>query len=163
MVIIHNRHVNRRFMLHFRRATLGNKERRLMKITTSKDELDLELHGQEQLWSLRAKIRVPIETIIDISFNEVFQDWCKWQIRMPGTGAPHLLMAGSYWTEEGWDFLYAKRPAGFYKPKLTDVLVIVTSQNRYRRIILSITREESDKIISWWRKAQKSKRIEKKA
>lgn len=123
-----------------------------MKIITNSEGLGLELHGREQLWTLRAKISVPLKTIQSINFRDDFQDWRKWQVRMPGTNAPKLLMAGSYWTEEGWDFLYAKRPAGFYKPKLNDVLVIETDQARYKRIILSIDKSEASRISKWWRK-----------
>lgn len=128
-----------------------------MKIVTSKEGIGLELHGKEQLWSLRARIRVPTETIQMVRFESLFQDWRKWQIRMPGTNAPKLLMAGSYWTEEGWDFLYAKRPAGFYKPRLNDVLVIETDQNKYRRLILSVARDEADMVARWWSKTKKGK------
>lgn len=123
-----------------------------MIISTSKYGLSIELHGREQFWSLRAKINIPINSIQKIKFYENFQDWRKWQIRMPGTNAPKLLLAGSYWTEEGWDFIYAKRPVGIYKPKLSDVLLIETNLNRYNRVIISINKDKADDVSDWWRK-----------
>ncbi|MBA2278850.1 hypothetical protein H0V99_00190 [Candidatus Saccharibacteria bacterium] len=123
-----------------------------MIITTNKTGICLELHGREQLWSLRAKINVPKDTIQDVRFEPKFQDWRKWEVRMPGSGAPRILLAGSYWTEEGWDFLYVKKPGGYYKPPVEDVLVIETSENRYRRIIVTIEAKEANQIIKWWHK-----------
>jgi hypothetical protein len=123
-----------------------------MIITTEKDKICLELHGSEQLWALRAKISVPRDTITDVRFESVFKDWRKWEVRMPGTSAPKLLVAGSYWTEEGWDFLYVKRPRGLVKPAVENVLVIETDQNRYRRVIVSYDQKDADKIVKWWHK-----------
>lgn len=121
-----------------------------MTISTVEDNICVELHGKEQFWALRAKVKIPRDIITDVRFESQFEDWRKWQIRMPGTHAPKLLLAGSYWTEVGWDFLYIKRPVGFLKPRVQDVLVIETNQNRYARIILSSTAKDAKKIIKWW-------------
>lgn len=129
-----------------------------MTITTTGDGLCVELHGKEQFWSLRAKISILKETIINISYMPQFQDWRKWEVRMPGTHAPKLLLAGSYWTEDGWDFLYIKKPIGFAHPRAENVLVIETTQERYRRIILSSDEAESAGIIKWWNQTKNKKR-----
>ena len=126
-----------------------------MTISTNKDGICIELHGKEQFWALRAKISIPKETIKSVSFEPRFQDWRKWEVRMPGVHAPTKLLAGSYWTEEGWDFMYIRRPVGFLKPKVSDVLVIETDQDRYRRVILSSDEAEGRRIISWWKKKHK--------
>lgn len=126
-----------------------------MTLNTDKNGLSIELHGKEQLWAMRAKIAVPLETITNIMFEPKFRNWRKWQVRMPGTHAPRLLLAGSYWTEEGWDFLYIKRPVRFINPLVFDVLVIETDQNRYARIILSSDEAEAKNIIDWWKKYKK--------
>lgn len=128
-----------------------------MKIFTNNDEICVELHGREQFWALRAKVRIPQEAITNVRFEEQFQDWRKWQVRMPGTHAPRLLLAGSYWTEEGWDFLYIRRPAGFINPRVHNVLVIETSQDRYKRVIVSCDESESRDIVTWWKKQKKKK------
>lgn len=133
-----------------------------MTLTTSDDTLSLELHGREQFWAMRAKIKVPAGTIKNIHYEPEFQDWRKWEVRMPGTHAPKLLLAGSYWTEEGWDFLYIKRPVGFIKPKVTSVLVIETDQNRYCRIVVSVDEAEGKKVIDWWKKFQSKNSKSKK-
>lgn len=129
-----------------------------MKVFTDKDEVCVELHGREQFWALRAKIHIPREVITSIRFEESFQDWRKWQVRMPGTHAPRLLLAGSYWTEEGWDFLYIRRPAGFINPRVDNVLVIETEQDRYKRVIVSCDEADSQAIVTWWKKKPKKKK-----
>ncbi|MDQ3065089.1 MAG: hypothetical protein M3Q36_02360 [bacterium] len=125
-----------------------------MTVTMNEDSVCVELHGREQFWALRAKVSVPLDTITDLRFEPIFQDWRKWQVRMPGTHAPTRLLAGSYWTEEGWDFLYVKRPVGFRIPRAENVLVIDTNQDRYKRIIISLDESESSGIIKWWNQAK---------
>lgn len=121
-----------------------------MILKTDDKGLRIELHGHEQVWALRAKIDVPCEIITGIRFEPTFQEWRKWEVRIPGTAVPRLLFSGSYWTEDGWDFLYIKKPRGILKPVVNDVLVIETSQNRYTRIIVSVTPDEAKGIIKWW-------------
>lgn len=123
-----------------------------MTITTKKDELSVILHGREQLWALRAHVKVAKPTIKDLRFETEFNDWRKWEIRMPGASIPGHLVAGSYWTEEGWDFLYIIDPRGFVKPKADNVLVIETDQDRYKRLIISCDPKEASRILRWWKK-----------
>lgn len=129
-----------------------------MLINTDKQGIALELHGKEQLWSLRAKIPIPVADITDIRFETKFSDWRKWEVRMPGTHAPRVLLAGSYWTEEGWDFLYIKRPSKFINPVVFDVLVIETTQDKYKRVIISSDEAEAKRVIAWWKKHKKPKK-----
>jgi hypothetical protein len=123
-----------------------------MLITTDKEELSVIMHGREQFWSLRARVRVPKSTIQDMRFETVFNDWRKWEIRMPGASIPGHLVAGSYWTEEGWDFLYIIDPRGFVKPKADNVLVIETDQDKYKRLIVSCDAKQATKLIQWWKR-----------
>lgn len=134
-----------------------------MIIRINKDSLRVELHGKEQVWALRAKVDLPRENIVSIRFEPVFQDWRKWEVRIPGTAVPRLLYAGSYWTEEGWDFLYLKRPRGILKPVAYDVLVIETNQNRYRRVIVSIDAVTARSVLDWWRDRSVRKTVEIKS
>lgn len=132
-----------------------------MKLTTNKDGICLELHGREQFWALRAKVNVLKDTIKDVRFEPKFRDWRRWEVRMPGTHAPKLLLAGSYWTEDGWDFLYVKRPIGWQSPTAENVLVIETTENRYSRIIVSVEEAEGRKVSDWWKKTKKTLKSQK--
>ena len=68
---------------------------------------------------------------------------------MPGTYAPGILAAGSFLTEDGWDFMYVLKPKGFMNPVMQKVLVIETDQKRYRRLILSLEHAEAQKVLTW--------------
>jgi hypothetical protein len=107
------------------------------------------LEGREQIAALKAKVVVPKKSIKAVEYVEIFSDWRKWEVRMPGTYAPRLLMAGSYWTEQGWDFIYAKKPHGSIKPRLEKVLVIETSLTKYNRLIVGISKKQAQAIIDW--------------
>lgn len=117
--------------------------------------LTLILEGKEQIATLKAKVVLPRKSIKNMQFMPVFKEWRNWQVRMPGTYAPKLLMAGSYWTEEGWDFVYAKKPRGFVKPELHEVLVVETDLNRYRRVIVAIPKKRAEELVTWWKSGKK--------
>jgi len=128
-----------------------------MIFVTTNDALTIELHGREQIWSLKAKIVVPKSDIKAIEYKDVFKDWSKWEVRLPGTGMPGKLIAGSFWTEKGWDFLYLTNPHGWLNPFVHNVLYIETKQQKYRRVILSCDKDEVAEVIKW-AKANKPKK-----
>lgn len=120
-----------------------------MNFVTDNKSLTIELYGKEQLWALKAKIVVLKKDIINIQYLDIFKDWRKWEVRLPGTGMPGRLIAGSFWTEEGWDFLYLKNPHGWLNPFVHKVLLIETKQQKYKRIILSATKDDAKKVVLW--------------
>jgi len=122
-----------------------------MKFVTDNDSLVIELHGREQVWALKAKISVLKKDIIVAEYKELFHDWRKWEVRLPGTGMPGKLVAGSFWTEEGWDFLYLINPHGWVNPFVHHVLYIETKQAKYKRIIVSSNQAEAQKVATWAR------------
>ena len=71
-------------------------------------------------------------------------------MRMPGSYLPRWIMAGSYWSDEGWDFIYAHKPKGLIKPILHKVLVITTKKDKYKRLIIETNKENAQEIESWW-------------
>ena len=113
--------------------------------------LTIELQGREQIWALKSKVIVAKKDIISVDFLEFFKDWRKWEVRLPGTGMPGKLIAGSFWTEEGWDFLYLTNLRGWLNPIVHNVLYIETKQPKFRRIILSCNKKEADQIKEWAR------------
>lgn len=120
-----------------------------MIFVTNPKELIIELHGREQIWALKAKIIVSRKDIVSLEFKDTFKDWRKWEVRLPGTGLPGKLVAGSFWTEEGWDFLYLVNPHGWVNPFVHNVLYIETKQQKFRRIILTCTPEQAAPVIAW--------------
>lgn len=121
-----------------------------MYYTFTNQTLTFVLEGAEQVAALRAKVTVEKSTITDITFHEVFSDWHGMMVRLPGSYMPRFIMAGSYWTEEGWDFVYAHKPRGLRVPIVHNVLVISTTKDRYKRLILETSSENAQEIIAWW-------------
>lgn len=117
---------------------------------TTNESLTFVLEGAEQVLAFRAKVKVARKDIINISWHDKFNDWPELQVRMPGSYLPSWIMAGSYWNDEGWDFVLAKKPKGLLQPLLFDVIVVETNQNKYKRIILKMPREKAEEIIKWW-------------
>jgi hypothetical protein len=120
-----------------------------MKILRGRATLRIELEGQEQLWALKTQIDIPKKHILYAEWCEYFDEWKKYELRLPGTYAPGLIVAGSFWTESGWDFLYITHPKGFTNPVVKQVLVIETDLEKYRRVILSIDHTEASKVLTW--------------
>lgn len=127
-----------------------------MYYTLSDTDLTFVLERAEQVAALRAKVTIPIESIKHIEWHAIFSDWQSLMIRMPGSYMPRFVMAGSYWTDEGWDFVYARKPRGLRVPILHKVLVVSTNQDKYRRIIIETTKDNADEIIHWWQDKTKS-------
>jgi hypothetical protein len=120
-----------------------------MKVLRGKNLLRIQLEGQEQIWALKTQIDIPKSHILFVEWREYFHDWKKYELRLPGTYAPGLLAAGSFWTEDGWDFMYITNPKGFTNPIAQQVLVIETDLRKYRRIILSLEHSEASKVLTW--------------
>lgn len=120
-----------------------------MKFVTDKKALVIELHGREQVWALKAKICVNKKDILNIEYKDIFKDWRKWEVRLPGTGMPGKLIAGSFWTEDGWDFLYLTNPHGWLNPFVHNVLFIETNQQKFHRIVLSCDEAEAKQVLKW--------------
>lgn len=123
-----------------------------MIFVTNPKELVIELHGREQMWALKAKITVAKKDIEVLEYKDVFKDWRKWEVRLPGTGMPGKLVAGSFWTEEGWDFLYLTNPHGWVNPFVHNVLYIETKQQKFKRIVISCTPEQATPVVAWAKK-----------
>lgn len=118
---------------------------------TTTDSLTFVFEGTEQVLAFKAKITVNREDITAISWHETFNDWPSLQVRMPGSYLPSWIMAGSYWNEDGWDFVLAKKPKGMVQPTLFDVLVVETKKPKYQRVIVRMKKQQADDIIDWWK------------
>ena len=123
-----------------------------MKFVTDKKALVIELHGREQVWALKAKLCINKKDIKNIEYKDVFKDWKKWEVRLPGTGMPGKLVAGSFWTEDGWDFLYLTNPHGWLNPFVHNVLYIETKLQKFKRIIVSCNKEDVKDVLKWAKK-----------
>lgn len=122
-----------------------------MYTVTTTDSLSFILEGAEQVLAFRAKVKINKSDILSIKWYEKFSDWPSLQVRMPGSYLPAWIMAGSYYSEEGWDFVLAKKPKGLMQPLLFDVLVVETKKDKYKRVVLKMSQSEAEAIIEWWK------------
>jgi hypothetical protein len=121
-----------------------------MYTTTTNNTLTFVLEGTEQVLAFRAKVAIDREDIVSVKWFDRFNEWPSLQVRMPGSYLPAWIMAGSYYSDDGWDFVLAKKPKGMLKPVLFDVLVVETTKIRYRRVIIRMKKEEAKEVIDWW-------------
>ena len=128
-----------------------------MYFTRTNETLCVILEGREQITALKAKVAIPKTSIISMSWHDVFKDWRTWEVRMPGSYLPKWIMAGSFWTEEGWDFVYGRRPRGVLRPELHKVLVIETDMKKFKRVIIGTGKKDAAEIIDWWKAGAKAK------
>ena len=124
-----------------------------MKFFTTDKELTIILERREQIAAFRAKIVIKKNEVTELSWCDKFSDWRRWEVRLPGASIPRRLIAGSYWTEKGWDFLYLRRPVGLRSPVVGDVILIeLNGHNRYQRVALSGTKEDYNYLHKWLKK-----------
>jgi len=120
-----------------------------MYYTLTNTTLSFILEGSEQLLALRAKIRINKRDITDVKWYDSFSQWSSLTIRMPGSYLPNWVMAGSYWTEDGWDFVFAKKPKGLIQPILHSVVVVTTRKARFKRVIIETSQKNAQEIVTW--------------
>lgn len=120
-----------------------------MNFITTKKNLTIALHGREQMYALKAKVVVTKKDIKLLEYKDVFKDWRRWEVRMPSASIPGRVVAGSYWTEKGWDFLYLVNFHGWRRPFVHNVLYIETKLPKYKRIIISATKKEVAHVLKW--------------
>lgn len=127
-----------------------------MKFITTPTELQIILERTEQIAALKAKVAVSRKQITALTWHDTFKDWRRWEVRLPGAAIPGRLIAGSYWTESGWDFFYLKRPVGVRRVIVPDVICIeLQGHEKYERIAISATKEDFAHLEEWYKKGAK--------
>lgn len=121
-----------------------------MKFVTTANELTIVLDRKEQIAAFKAKIVIKRKEVAELKWCDKFSDWRRWQVRLPGASIPRRLIAGSYWTELGWDFLYLRRPVGLRSPVVADVIVInLKGHSRFERVAISGSTADYKYLNKW--------------
>lgn len=120
-----------------------------MRLVTLSDQLIIRLSRSEMLYAFRRKLTISRHSVVKVEWVAQFKTWPKYEFRCPGSYLPGVIMAGSYFSPDGWDFVYAPKPKGWTRPTLTNVLVITTKRWRYRRIILNLPESQAQEIARW--------------
>lgn len=112
-------------------------------------QLTIKLGGMERIWAFKSNIIVNKKDVIQIHYADSFNDWRKMELRVPGTALPGVFVAGSFWTNPYWDFLYLTKLSGWFYPIAYSVLVIETKVSRYNRIIVSCNQADAAPVVAW--------------
>lgn len=122
-----------------------------MKIEVKGQRLVVLLEGMERVWALKASICLQVEDVVGVQwFAE--RPSPPLALRAPGTGAPRLFYAGSFWRKNAWEFWYLRvRVPGF--------LVITSKNKRYK--VLRLTTDEATAFLvrDWLNRHQQTKHI----
>ena len=120
-----------------------------MRLVTQANQIVLKFEGIEQLYALRRQLTVQKSSVVSAEYIAVFKDWQKIELRLPGTFLPGVILAGSFYTSNGWDFIYGLKPRGWTRPTLHGVLVIETPKQRFRRIIVTVSETQANEVKQW--------------
>lgn len=124
-----------------------------MKIITDKTSLTINFEGSESIWALRKQITIPKDKIAQINWHEHFDSKDSGSLwRVAGTGAPGILFAGYFRGNGKQQFVYIRRPKGFFSISAKDILVIETKDGFiHKRILLSVEKSSADNVLNWFK------------
>ena len=120
-----------------------------MRFLIDQHSLVVDLEGHEVMLAMIGKIEINKADIVRVEYHEEFADWRPLELRMPGTGIPGVIAAGSFLTDRGWDFLYLTDMKNIFSQVTRNVLVVETKVKRYRRIIVTCGREAVSHVLEW--------------
>ena len=121
-----------------------------MKFLTKNNDLTVEPEGAEKVWSLRRRISLNRRQVEKIVWHDSFREWSKGEIRLGRTAMPGVLIAGNFWSAAGgWDYLYLKRPHGFWYPSAENVIELRLKDHFYKRILVTSSLTEFERLKGW--------------
>lgn len=120
-----------------------------MRVTTRSKTLVIQLEGMECVYALRRKLVVPKSSIVSVTWQPEFTDWRRPEFRLPGSFLPGAIIAGSFYTKQGWDFIYSTKPRGWTHPTLSGVMVVETNKKRYARVIVGVPESMAKEVATW--------------
>ena len=102
----------------------------MVDISIVSDQLHLEVHGLDKLWSFRGKLEIPIRHIRDVRHDpDVARGW--WHgIKLIGTNLPGVITAGTFFQHGQrvfWDV---------HDPEMT--IIIELHDERYSELIVEV-------------------------
>jgi hypothetical protein len=125
-----------------------------MKFVAEDDSLTILLQGSEILLSLKRKLVLPWEKIVDLTWTPEF-NYRDLMVRIGGTGVPRLLYAGHFRDLDTKEtlFLYLRRPKGI--PELrsvsdANVLAITMRDYPYAKVLVTCQPDIGASLMNWF-------------
>lgn len=104
--------------------------RSLADIELGADEVVIRPRGWYKLWALKRELRVPRHAISHAGVGRQDELAIGRGLRMPGTGIPGVLMAGTFIGRHGRQFWLAGRA--------TELLVLELNGQQYQRVVVQV-------------------------
>jgi len=119
-----------------------------MKFELSTDALAVALQGWERVWALRRRLIIPRGKIVHAEWRAgPFEIHAS--LRLAGTGLPGVLTAGTFYGQGMKQFLYLRRPQGWRRATVANVLVLDLHDMFYQRVVLSCAQEDAARVVAW--------------
>jgi hypothetical protein len=119
-----------------------------MKLQLSDDALTIALEGWERAWALRRRVVIPRAKIVHAEWHAEPFELHAW-LRLFGTAVPGVIAAGTFYGQGMKQFLYLRRPRGWWHAMATNVLVLDLHDMFYRRVVLSCVEADAAHVIAW--------------
>jgi hypothetical protein len=124
-----------------------------MRFELNGGELTVTLQGWERMWALRRRLIIPRGDIVHAEWHsEPFE--LQTSLRLGGTSVPGVLVAGTFYGQGMKQFLYLRRPQGWRRVTVANVLVLDLHDMFYHRVVLSCPEADAQRVIAWTRAAR---------
>jgi hypothetical protein len=119
-----------------------------MKLELSEDELSIVLEGWERLLAMRRRLIIPRGKIVHAEWHgEPLEIHAG--LRLAGTAFPGVLAAGTFYGQGMKQFLYLRRPKGWRRATVANVLVLDLHDMFYHRVLLSCSQADATRAVAW--------------
>jgi hypothetical protein len=119
-----------------------------MKLQLGEDALTIALEGWERVWTLRRRVIIPRGKIVHAEWHAgPFEIHAG--LRLAGTSVPGVTTAGTFHGQGMKQFLYLRRPRGWGRKTIENVLVLDLHDMFYHRVVLSCPEAEAARVIAW--------------
>jgi hypothetical protein len=111
-------------------------------------ELTVALQGWERVWALRRRLIIPRRKIVHAEWHSGPYE-LHTSLRLAGTALPGVIAAGTFYGQGMKQFLYLRRPQGWRRATVANVLVLDLHGMFYHRLVLSCAEADARRVIAW--------------
>ena len=111
----------------------------MTEVELTEGTLLVHVRGADTFWAFKSQLEIPLTNIVgaevDPAVGEHWGDVVK-GIRLPGTHAPGVIAAGSFYTSGGWVFWDVHDPQ--------KALTIKLAHEHYTKLVIEVTDPHAD-------------------
>jgi hypothetical protein len=102
------------------------------------DEVVLEIHGVDEILSIKRSIHIPLKHILSVSTEDIPWNVFK-AMKVAGADIPHVVMDGSFLSKEGMIFFEMHHPES--------CITINLDHERYKKVVFEVEDKESTAMM----------------